>query len=175
MTMRATLRTTTIAAAAMLALAAGPAAAAEDGPSVGEQMAALEQMCTDTADARTRRHADTPLYERLGGYERIHALTREIVRRHNANPDIRHMFVHVDPEQLASHVADFMAAGTGGTATYTGRAMPAAHARLELTNADFLAAGGDIVSAMQGLGFGQDEIDEVVCILVSLKDQVVFK
>ena len=33
----------------------------------------------------------------------------------------------------------------------------------------------DIVTAMQSMDYGQDEIDEVVCILVSLKDQVVLK
>ena len=32
-----------------------------------------------------------------------------------------------------------------------------------------------IVGAMTALGYGQEEIDEVVCILVSLKDQVVFE
>jgi hypothetical protein len=38
-----------------------------------------------------------------------------------------------------------------------------------------MAAGGDIVKAMQTVGYGQDEIDEFVCILVSLKDQVVLE
>ncbi len=31
------------------------------------------------------------------------------------------------------------------------------------------------VMAMQSMGYGQDEIDEIVCILVSLKDQVVLE
>ena len=51
--------------------------------------------------------------------------------------------------------------------------MPASHAHLRLTDADFLAAGGDIVTAMQSMGYGENEINEIVCILVSLKDQVV--
>jgi hypothetical protein len=53
--------------------------------------------------------------------------------------------------------------------------MPATHANLKLTDADFLSAGGDIVSAMQSMGYGEDEINEFVCILVSLKDQVVLE
>ena len=31
----------------------------------------------------------------------------------------------------------------------------------------------DIVTAMKGMGYGENEINEIVCILVSLKDQVV--
>ena len=85
------------------------------------------------------------------------------------------MFVRTDSEKLAKHVADFVAAGTGGTAQYTGRDMPSSHAPLKLTDKDFLSAGGDIVGSMQSLGYGQNEIDEFVCILVSLKDQVVFE
>jgi hemoglobin len=78
-------------------------------------------------------------------------------------------------EDKAPATADQTAAGTGGTTAYTGRTMQAAHAHLELTDAHFLAAGSDVMKAMQSLGYSQNEIDEVVCILVSLKDQVVFK
>jgi hemoglobin len=158
----------------LAALPIGVAGAGDSG-SVADQMAGMQKMCSDTEAARSRRHAAEPLYNRLGGYDRIHQLTTEIVRLHNANPDINHMFEYVNSERLAKHVADFMAAGTGGSAAYTGRAMPAAHKNLHLTDADFLSAGGDIVTAMQSMDSGQNEIDEVVCILVSLKDQVVLK
>lgn len=148
---------------------------ASDAATVAEQMDALQNMCADTEQARAQRQADRALYDRLGGYDPIYQLTSEIVRLHNQNDAIKHMFAHVDSENLAKHVADFVASGTGGPQSYTGRAMPAVHARFELTDADFLAAGGDIVTAMQSMGYGQNEIDEIVCILVSLKDQVVFK
>jgi hemoglobin len=162
-------------AACLLAILAAGTAGAGDAPSVEEQVAGMEQMCADTANDRSQRHADDALYSRLGGYDRILELTTEIVRLHNQNDAIQHLFTRVDSEGLAKHVADFVAAGTGGSASYTGRAMPAAHAHLELTDADFVSAGGDIVTAMQTFDYGQEEIDEVVCILVSLKDQVVLK
>ncbi len=142
---------------------------------VAEQMAGLQSMCAQSADARAARQADTSLYERLGGYDRILDLTREIVRLHQINPDFEVMFRHVDDEQLARHVADFVAAGTGGTEKYTGRSLPESHSLLRLTDADFLSAGGDIITSMKSMDYGQNEIDEVICILVSLKDQVVFQ
>ena len=156
-------------------LTAGAAFADNHASSVDEALSGLHSMCAESADARADRHARESLYDRLGGYDNILDLTREFVRLHAINPDFEVMFRHVDHEQLARHVADFMAAGIGGTAEYTGRSLPAAHTHLRLTDADFLSAGGDIIKGMQNKGYGQEEIDEVVCILVSLKDQVVFK
>jgi hemoglobin len=148
--------------------------AAEDTASTKEHIAALKAKCSQTSAERAARHEQTPLYERLGGYDKIHALTKEIVRLHLQNDEIKHLFEGVDADLLAKHVADFVAAGTGGSEEYTGRPMPTAHAGLELTDADFLSAGNDIVNAMQSMGYGQNEIDEILCILMSLKDQVVF-
>ena len=159
----------------MLSLLSVAAFAEDKAPTVAEQMAGLEGMCEASAEAAAARHAETPLYERLGGYDRILELTTEIVRLHGINPDIKRTMVHVDPANLAKHVADFMAAGTGGSAKYTGRDLPSSHAHLKLSNADFLAAGSDVIKAMTTLKYGQEEIDEVVCILVSLKGQVVFE
>jgi hemoglobin len=162
--------------AALLLLPAGLAASeAAPAPSVEEQVAGLKQMCADTAEARAQRHAEKPLFQRLGGYEKVHQLTTEVVRLHNENPALTRIMKGVDSERLATSVADFVSTGTGGEARYTGRDMTSAHAHLELTDADFLAAGGDIVKAMQTLGYGQEEIDEFVCILVSMKDLVVLE
>ena len=46
---------------------------------------------------------------------------------------------------------------------------------LELSNADFLSAGSDVTKAMHNLGYGEEEIQEVICILVSMKDLVITK
>lgn len=158
----------------LVLLLALPVLAAE-APTVAEQMTGLQTMCNESATARAERQEAKSLYERLGGYDRILALTTDIVRRHRLNEPIKRTMEGVDDAKLAKHVADFMAAGTGGSEKYTGRSLPDSHARLKLTDADFLAAGGDIMSAMKDMGYGQNEIDEVVCILVSLKDLVVFK
>jgi hemoglobin len=160
---------------AMLSVAVADANDANIAPSVAEQIAGMQAMCADTAEARVQRQADEALYFRLGGYDRIHEFVREVVRLHFENEALDRIMVGVDGETLAKRVADFTASGTGGPQTYTGRSMPAAHEHLHLTDADFLAAGGDIVKAMQTMGYGQNEINEFVCILLSLKDQVVFE
>ena len=160
---------------AMVPVALVHANDAVDAPTVAEQIAGMQTMCAETAEARAQRQAENPLYNRLGGYDRIHEFTREVVRLHFENDALDRIMVDVDGEVLAKRVADFTAAGTGGSETYHGRSMPAAHGHLHLTDADFLSAGGDIVKAMQTMGYGQNEIDEMLCILVSLKPQVVLE
>jgi hemoglobin len=160
---------------AMFTVAVVNANDANEAPTVAEQISGMQAMCADTEQARAQRQADDALYNRLGGYDRILELTTEVVRLHFENDALDRVMVDVNGEVLAKRVADFAASGTGGPQTYTGRSMPAAHEHLHLTDADFLAAGGDIVKAMQTMGYGEDEINEFVCILVSLKDQVVLE
>jgi hemoglobin len=141
--------------------------------SVDEQVQSMEANCAAAAEARSKRHAEKALYERLGGEKKIHALTKEIVRLHLQNESIKHHFIGVDTDKLAKLVAEFVISGTGGPEVYTGRNMKTSHEHLALTNADFVAAGGDVVLAMKNLGYGEEEINAVVCILVSLRDQVI--
>jgi hemoglobin len=161
----------------LMVLSLGSVATANpnDAPSVEEQIAGLQQMCADTADARAQRQAEKPLYDRLGGYDKIESCIEEVVRLHFENPALDRIMTGIDGEKLAKNVTDFVSTGTGGPKVYTGRDLPTAHARLHLTDSDFLAAGGDIVQAMQTMEYGQNEIDEFVCILVSMKDLVVLE
>lgn len=150
-------------------------ASAEDSAATTEQLNALTTMCSETADARAARQADKSLYERLGRYDKIQEFVTEVVHNHAVNPDFQEMMKTIDQERLVKHVTDFIAAGTGGTAEYTGRSLQESHAPLDFDNADFLSAGSDIVKAMNTMEYGQDEIDEFLCILMSMRDQVVFK
>lgn len=150
---------------------AGQAAA----PTVREQILALEKQCEENASAMAARKDETSLYERLGGEEGIHAITREIVRLHGQNEDLTRIMEGVDRDLLARRVAQFVISGTGGPDVYEGRDMVSAHAHLGITNADFLAAGHDVIQAMKNEGCTEGEIEEIVCILVSLRDRVVIE
>jgi len=143
-------------------------------PSADEQVAALEAMCAANADERAARHAKTPLFDRLGGEEGIHTLMKEVIRLHIENDKISYMFHDLDADKVAEHVALFVISGIGGPQVYDGPDLKTSHADMGLTNDDFMNAGVDVIQAMKNLGYGQEEIDEMVCILVSLRDQVVF-
>jgi len=150
-------------------------ATAGEEPTVDEQVAGLVTMCADGEAARVARQEAKPLYFRLGEYDGVHGLTTEVVRLHSINPDFARFWGHIDENALIKNLDDFISTGTGGPKGYEGRDMPSAHAHLELSNADFLSAGGDVMTGMQNLGYGEEEIQEFVCILVSMKDLVITK
>ena len=171
--MNTTKKTIWITAVIFVGLISGGLATAGEEPTVDEQMAGLVKMCADSEAARVERHTEKALYFRLGEYDKIYALTAEIVRLHNINPDFARFMGDVDSEKLTKNVSDFMSTGTGGPKVYTGRDMTSAHAHLKLSTADFLSAGSDVNKAMQNLGYGEEETQEMICILVSMKDLVV--
>jgi len=147
----------------------------EKAPTVDEQITGLQNMCSASAEARMARQTEKALFERLGGTEKITKMVYEIFRLHTLNPTIKHTVEGIDLDTTVKHLVDFISAGTGGGAKYTGRDLHSSHVEMKLTDAHFLSAGGDIMMAMKSLGHGQNEIDEFLCILVSLKDQVVMK
>ena len=51
--------------------------------------------------------------------------------------------------------------------------MSTVHKQMKITNSDFLSAGGDVQAVMKELNYGDDEIQEVVCALVSFVPVVV--
>jgi hemoglobin len=166
-------KTMWITAAVVAGICCAGLATAGEEPTVDEQMAGVVKMCADSEEARVARQSEKPLYYRLGEYDAIFGLSEEIVRLHSINPDFQRFWGHIDEEALVKNVTDFVSAGTGGPKNYTGRDMPTSHAHLELSKADFLSAGNDVGMAMKNKGYGEEETQEFVCILVSMKDLVI--
>jgi len=142
-------------------------------PTADEQVAMYEEMCALSAAARAERQEEKSLYERLGGEEKIHEMVAEIVRLHTENEDLDYIMEGVDIDKLVDGVTVFFAAGTGGKATYDGPSLTESHEHMKLTNALFLSAGGDVVQGMKNTGMGEDEINEMMCIFMALRSQVV--
>ena len=143
--------------------------------SVEEQIEGLNSMCAESADARAERQAKESLFVRMGGEEGVKAFFTDVVARHRVNDQIKQYMEGVDDEKLINHLVDFVSAGTGGGGEYTGRSMKDSHEYMHLSDADFLAAGSDVVAGMKAAEYGEEEIQEFMCILVSLKDQVIFE
>lgn len=166
-----------------LSMAVLPAKSSADGdgkspesaeaPSVADQLRGLEAMCSSNATAMAAHPPEESLYDRLGGREKIHEIVVEIVRRHNVNETIKHLLEGVNQKRLIANVTDFLVVGTGGEGEYHGLDMVEAHEHLKLTNAHFLAAGGDVMEAMKAKDCGEAEIQEVVCMFMSLRPDVV--
>ncbi len=142
-------------------------------PTPDELVAGLEAMCTEAQPAIAARQAEDSLFNRVGGRDSIHKAVAETVRLHQINKPIKHLMEGVDPDILTEQVTDFLVLATGGQGDYNGRNMVDAHAHMNINNAQFLAAGGDLGTGMDFAGWGENEKQELLCAFVSLRPQVV--
>ena len=115
------------------------------------------------------------LYERLGGAEGIEAISADIVDRHLVNPVIKTRFAEVDAQKLKGLVADFFSMGSDGPAKYEGRDMRAAHRGMNISERELVAAVDDVLAALDARDVDPESRNEVLAILYSLKDEVLFQ
>lgn len=117
--------------------------------------------------------ASATLYERLGRRPGIEAIASDIWDNHIKNPIINNRYAASDPATVKRLVTELCCAGFGGPETYSGKDMISAHKGMNINEAEFIAVCDDVLKALDMNQAGQREKDEVLCILYSLKDQVV--
>lgn len=145
----------------------------ETQPTPAEQVAGIQKSCTEATDAMKGRQAAKSLYERLGKEEKIKQFSAKIYEAHKSNQKIGHLFEKIQKGPFVDRVSKFLITGTGGPGKYTGRGMKEVHQAMKITHEDFLAAGGDVQSVMKELSYSENEVQEVVCALVSFVPEVV--
>jgi len=120
------------------------------------------------------------LYERLGSSEGISSIVDSIVANHLSNPVINEKFSHLKPgteayEIFKTHVKQFLEAGTGGTAKYTGKDMVSAHTGFNITGKEFLSTTDDVLKALDSHDIDEETKKDVLYILYSMKDAITYK
>ena len=117
----------------------------------------------------------TPLFERLGGRDGIHALVQKVLDNHFVNPVVRTRFEHarMSKEEMVQGGFEFFCTGLSGIPTYTGRPIPETHAGMNISDAEFNAVLDDILAAMASLGLGELEQAEALKILYGMRSEVV--
>ena len=120
------------------------------------------------------------LFDRLGGEKGISSLVDNITDNHLKNPVINAKFSHLKPgtepyEIFKAHVREFLSAGTGGTAKYTGKDMVAAHTGFSITGKEFLSTTDDVLMAMDSHLIDEETKKDMLYILYSMKDAVMDK
>ena len=116
----------------------------------------------------------TPLYERIGGEPKARAIVEDIWNNHAANPIVKDRFANSDPVYVKEKVFEIFAAATGATdVKYTGKDMKAAHAGMNISEMEFNAVVDDVLKACESNGLTQDEQNEILAILWSVRKQIV--
>jgi len=116
---------------------------------------------------------DPSLYERLGGYDGISGITEDIWGNHVSNDAIKQRYADSDAENVKRLVREMFCAGTGGPQSYTGKDMLTAHRGMNISPEEFVSVIDDVLDAMSKNGISQREKDEVLCILYSMKPDIV--
>lgn len=162
----------TLVAFAFISTVTAPASQAKE-LSAKEQVSNLQKTCTEASTSIQQRQKEKSLYLRLGGEQKIRTLVTFIYVKHKKNPVFKERLKDLESEPFIENVTMFLVSGSGGKEAYKGRTMKDAHSHLHITNADFLSAGSDVQSSMEYLGYGKNEIQEVVCALVHFIPDVV--
>jgi hemoglobin len=116
--------------------------------------------------------SEASLYERLGGEEKIRAITTDILDNHLKNKTISVRYQDSDQERVIQIVTEFICAGTGGPQKYTGKDMLTTHRGMNINEAEYLAVIDDIMAALDSHDIGESEKQEVLMICYSLKGEI---
>jgi hemoglobin len=120
-----------------------------------------------------RSTGTTSIYDAIGGPAAVEAAVTDFYVRVLADPQLAGFFAGTDMRKLQSHQRAFLTAALGGPQLYTGRAMPEAHAGLDITDADFDAVVGHLAATLESLGVPPDTIGVIATALTPLREEIV--
>jgi hemoglobin len=118
------------------------------------------------------------LYDRLGGYNAIAAVTDDFVGRLVADKRLNRFFVGHSTDSLKKirmHVINQLCEAAGGPCNYTGRDMKTAHAGLGITGEEWDISAKHLVDTLNKFKVGKAEQDELLAVISSLKKDIVDK
>jgi hemoglobin len=116
------------------------------------------------------------LYQRLGGYDALAAVTDDFIGRLGSDPQLKRFFAGHNKEGLTrirQHVIDFLCVATGGPCAYTGQDMKTAHTGLGITEDDWNASVKDLVAMLDKFKVPEKEKGEVLGAISGLKGDIV--
>ncbi|MGI9227704.1 MAG: group I truncated hemoglobin [Gammaproteobacteria bacterium] len=117
---------------------------------------------------------EASLYERIGGKQKVKAIVEDIWNNHSKNPIVKDRFAASDPEYVKGRVFEIFAAATGASnVKYTGKDMKAAHMGMNINEMEFNAVVDDVLAACEKHKVGQQERNEVLAILWSVRKDIV--
>jgi hemoglobin len=116
------------------------------------------------------------LYERLGGYDAICALSSDLVGRFAADPVLKRFFVALNDTRRATvvqRIAEFLVEATGGPTAYIGQDMQTAHRGLRITESDWQIAVRHLLASLDKHKIAGTARQELLETVGALKDDIV--
>ena len=139
---------------------------------------ALVFICASIAPMGNVFAQNQSLYQRLGGYEAIAAVTDDFITRLATDKQLGRFFVGASDnskKRIRQLVVDQLCAATGGPCVYLGRDMKTAHAGLGITEDDWNIAVKHLLDTLTKFKVGKREQEELATALTQLKADIVEK
>jgi hemoglobin len=108
--------------------------------------------------------SDKSLYERLGGYDAIAAVTDALMLRIRNDDKLRRFYDHRGADGVAREqqlLVDFLCASSAGPLIYTGRDMTTVHIGMRLDEEDWKRANGHLTETLETFEEQEQEKGEV--------------
>ena len=128
--------------------------------------------------AAAAKAEEKSLYQRLGGYDAITAVSDEFIARLATDDQEKRFFIGFSNDSKArirQHLVDLVCKSTGGPCVYTGRDMKTAHAGAGVTKADWdhsLKIFGEVLNKFT---VPEREQQELAALLTPLEKDIVEK
>lgn len=116
------------------------------------------------------------LYQRLGGYDAIAAVTDDFIGRLATDAELGKFFLGASADsqkRIRQLVVDQICEATGGPCYYVGRSMKQAHQGLKITKAQWDKAVGLFVATLDHFKVPDKEKHELLAIVGSLEPDIV--
>jgi hemoglobin len=116
------------------------------------------------------------LYQRLGGYDALAAVTDDFIARLATDKELGGFFKGHSEDSLKKVrqlVVDQLCAATGGPCVYIGRDMKTAHKGMGITEAQWNKAAGHLVATLDKFKVPEAEKNEVLGAVSSMKGDIV--
>lgn len=118
------------------------------------------------------------LYERVGGYDVIAAVTDDFLARLGADPALAPLFRGVSSTTgrvVRQGIVDLICESAGGPCLYTGRDMAAAHAGLGISGETWRKAVGHFTASLDAAEPSGQEKADLLGVVESLRTQIMEK
>jgi hemoglobin len=119
---------------------------------------------------------DQTLYQRLGGYDAIAAVTDDFVGRLLGEPTFERFFAGFSTDSKAKirqHIVEFVCRETGGPCVYTGRDIKLAHAGIGITKAEWDKAVELFGATLAALNVPEKEQADLAALILPLEKNIV--
>lgn len=141
-------------------------------------LAALISTVNTSAQTDKTTSKEKSLYERLGGYDSVAAVSDDFIERLGGGKRLKRFVVGLSDDskkKLRQHLVDFLCNATGGPCLYLGRDMKTAHKGLGIDEDEWKEGVDALVATLEKFKVPEKEKNEVLAAVGNLKKDIVEK